>query len=142
MIGHTLKSLLDEHDLNVNELSRIANVPAQTLYSIIKRDNMKCDFDTLIKICKALDVPVQTFYDDETGAIGLNKQELDIVRKYRMLDKRGKIMVQIVIENEMKLMEDNATPHSGTPSGHEPTRTIPLYHTPAAAGYSSPAPRR
>lgn len=64
MIGKTLQALLDEKDINVNELSKMINVSNQTLYSIIKRDNMKIDFEVLLKICKALNVSVEYFYAD------------------------------------------------------------------------------
>ena len=45
MIGTTLKKLLDEREIKVNEFARQIHVPAQTLYSIIRRDNMKIDFE-------------------------------------------------------------------------------------------------
>ena len=47
MIGTTLKKLLDEREIKVNEFARQIQVPAQTLYSIIRRDNMKIDFELL-----------------------------------------------------------------------------------------------
>ena len=47
MIGTTLKNLLDEREIKVNEFARQIKVPAQTLYSIIRRDNMKIDFELL-----------------------------------------------------------------------------------------------
>ena len=48
MIGTTLKNLLDEREIKVNEFARQIKVPAQTLYSIIRRDNMKIDFELLL----------------------------------------------------------------------------------------------
>lgn len=74
MIGKTLQTLLDEKDMNVNELSKMINVSNQTLYSIIKRDNMKIDFEVLLKICKALNVSVEYFYADY---IQVNKSDND-----------------------------------------------------------------
>ena len=68
MIGKTLQALLDEKDINVNELSKMIGVSNQTLYSIIKRDNMKIDFEILLKICKALNVNVDYFYSDYTDS--------------------------------------------------------------------------
>ena len=61
MIGTTLKKLLDERKIKVNEFARQIHVPAQTLYSIIRRDNMKIDFELLLRICDALHVPLETF---------------------------------------------------------------------------------
>ena len=51
MIGATLKRLLDERNMNVNELARRVNASPQTLYSVIKRNNGKVDFDLLLRIC-------------------------------------------------------------------------------------------
>lgn len=73
MIGKTLQDILDEKDMNVNELSKLINVSNQTLYSIIKRDNMKVDLDILIKICKVLNVSIERFYSDY---ISINENQL------------------------------------------------------------------
>lgn len=64
MIGSTLQAVLNEKKTNVNELAKAIDVSPQTLYSIIKRDNMKIDFEILLKICEALDVPAERFYND------------------------------------------------------------------------------
>lgn len=87
MIGKTLQNLLDEKGINVNELSKMINVSNQTLYSIIKRDNMKIDFEVLLKICKALNVSVEYFYSDYTNTIRtqflLDEQEKELITAYR-----------------------------------------------------------
>lgn len=62
MIGNTLKEILKEENTNVNELANKIGVSNQTLYSIIKRDNAKVDFELLIKICDALNVSIDRFY--------------------------------------------------------------------------------
>lgn len=87
MIGKTLQNLLDEKGINVNELSKMIDVSNQTLYSIIKRDNMKIDFEVLLKICKALNVSVEYFYSDYTNTMQtqflLDEQEKELVIAYR-----------------------------------------------------------
>lgn len=87
MIGKTLQNLLDEKGINVNELSKMINVSNQTLYSIIKRDNMKIDFEVLLKICKALNVSVEYFYSDYTNTMQtqflLDEQEKELITAYR-----------------------------------------------------------
>lgn len=138
MIGTTLKSLLEERGMTVSELSRAAGVPAQTLYSIIKRDNMKIDFDVLLKICKALYVPVEQFYKDytdpELSPSLPSPAEWEILRKYRSLDAHGQEMARIVMEAEARRIEEESR------QKEEPEyRVIPLFYTPAAAGYASPA---
>ncbi|MDR1003259.1 MAG: helix-turn-helix transcriptional regulator [Oscillospiraceae bacterium] len=87
MIGKTLQEILDEKNMNVNELARTINVSNQTLYSIIKRDNMKIDFDVLLKICAALNVNVERFYSDYASSNakrqGLTPHESKVITAYR-----------------------------------------------------------
>lgn len=100
MIGKTLQALLNEKDINVNELSKMINVSNQTLYSIIKRDNMKIDFEVLLKICKALDVNVDYFYADY---ITVNQpEESDNDEQLKLLVKLYKSLNE---ENKGKLLE-------------------------------------
>ena len=88
MIGKTLQDILDEKNTNVNELSKLINVSNQTLYSIIKRDNMKVDLDVLIKICNALDVNIERFYSDYISCNHLSTQDENSLKlKFNSLSK-------------------------------------------------------
>ena len=88
MIGKTLQAILNERGMNVNELAKLIGVSNQTLYSIIKRDNMKIDFEVLLKICNALNVSVERFYADYTNSTAsssciLSDHEMRLVAAYR-----------------------------------------------------------
>lgn len=133
MIGSVLKELLAERGIRVGELSRMIDVPAQTLYSIIKRDNMKIDFDVLLRICRALDAPISLFCGGKTEAVSTPEpSEWELIRRYRGLDDHGREMVDTVLEKEsQRIAAATAKPKAG--------RIIPLYFSPAAAGYASPA---
>jgi len=133
MIGSTLKALLESRNMRVVELSRLIEVPAQTLYSIIKRDNMKIDFEVLLRICRVLDAPIELFCGEAPQAGDKpDAAELDMLRRYRSLDEHGREMVDTVLEKELlRISEKTKAP--------EKCRIIPLYFTPAAAGYVSPA---
>lgn len=141
MIGTTLKRLLQERNMNVNELSRRTGISAQTLYSIIKRDNMKIDFEVLLKLCDALSVPVEAFYDGQGKRPASTRlpdtEEWDLIRSYRRLDDHGRHLTRLVMEAELERAEQSMTEArlSEPPKG----KVIPLYRTPAAAGYASPA---
>lgn len=135
MIGSILKEQLSLRGMRVGELSRIIDVPAQTLYSIIKRDNMKIDFDVLLRICRALDVPVELFCGEKAASAvpaGPDAAELEHLRRYRALDDHGRDMVNTVMDKELQRLEAGK---NTAPRG----RVIPLYFSPAAAGYASPA---
>ena len=136
MIGSTLKTLLAERRMTVGELSRRVGVPAQTLYSIIRRDNMTIDFDALLRICAALDVPVDVFCDDAHGGrrhVAAEPADWVLLGKLRALDAPGRALTELVIDHELERVRGAETARA------EETRVIPLYLTPAAAGYASPA---
>lgn len=69
-IGFILDELLKEKNINVNELARKTGISPSTLYSIIRRDNMKVDLDVLIKIARELNVTVDYFYDKSQSRQG------------------------------------------------------------------------
>ena len=108
-IGKILSDLLDEKNTNPNELSKMTGVPPMTIYSIIKRDNTKVDITSLARICKALDVPMERFYQDYISEqksheeiFDFSYSEKQMVQKYRKLDDDGKEFVDIVIDHELK----------------------------------------
>ncbi len=130
MIGSVLKALLDERGMRVGELSRAADVPAQTLYSIIKRDSNKIDFDVLLRICRELKVPMELFSGGDSPSMP-KAEEWELIRTYRGLDAHGREMVDTVLRKEAERLAVK----KDTPAA----KVIPLYFTPAAAGYASPA---
>ena len=133
MIGTMLKKLLDERGMTVSELARRSGTSPQTLYSIIGRNNMKISFDLLLRICSELKVPVEIFYDGEAHSALPSAEEQELLDDFRALDAHGKRTVKLVAGSELERV-NSALPKSGPL-----TKIIPLYYTPAAAGYASPA---
>ena len=134
MIGSTLKQLLAERKMPVGELARRVNVPVQTLYSIIRRDNMKIDFDMLLRICAELNVPVELFCPGTAAPDTPDAAEWKLLTRCRALDDHGREMVELVLNAETERMRREAEERC-----RPAARIIPLYLTPAAAGYASPA---
>ena len=130
MIGSTLKQLLAERKMSVADLAGRIGAPSQTLYSIVKRDNMNIDLDLLVRICRELNVPLEYFCDD---ASSFRAEELAFLGKYRALDGHGREMVEVVAEREL------ARIRAAQERCEQKCRIIPLYLTPPAAGYASPA---
>lgn len=131
MRGSMLKEILQEQNVNISELARRLNISPQTLYSMVKRDNQKVDFDMMVHICRQLDVPVERFCEGETLPKLPDLREWQLIRKYRRLPDRAKKLVDVIIEHEL-----GAQPERESSVGK---KVIPLYATPAAAGYASPA---
>ena len=129
MIGNTLKHLLTERKMAVGDLARQIGIPTTTLYSIIRRDNMKIDFDVLLRICEVLEVPLETFCDGgDSGPDMPSAAEWSLLSKMRALDDYGRETVELFLNRELGRRQ--TTEKRG--------RLIPLYLTPAAAGYASP----
>ncbi len=133
MRGSMLKEILQEQGISISELARRLNVSAQTLYSMVKRDNQKVDFDMMMHICKQLDVPVERLCEDNALPKMPDLREWQFIGKYRRLSDSGKELVDMVIDHELRRREEIPMQHA------KDSRVIPLYLTPAAAGYASPA---
>ncbi len=133
MRGSMLKEILQEQGISISELARRLNVSAQTLYSMVKRDNQKVDFDMMMHICKQLNVPVERLCEDTVLPKMPDLREWQFIGKYRRLSESGRELVDMVIEHELGRREEVRARQD------EDGRVIPLYLTPAAAGYASPA---
>lgn len=64
-IGSRLKKILDERNMTVSRLAREAEVSAQTIYAMIKRDSNKADMDIMARILEALDMDLMEFLELE-----------------------------------------------------------------------------
>ena len=142
MIGATLKRLLDEREMNAGDLARLTGINSNTLYSVIRRDSMRVDFDTLLKICAALEVPLDVFYRDRFPNVVTMEPavpgELELIAGYRRLDESGRELIELVLKHELGRHSEITRAEEDKPAPIK-MRTIPLYLTPAAAGYASPA---
>ncbi|MDO4749800.1 MAG: S24 family peptidase [Eubacteriales bacterium] len=135
MIGSTLRQLLQERGMSVSEAARQAGVPIQTLHSIIRRDNMRIDLDLLLRLCDLLEVDLLSFVygpGEENPSLP-NAEERAMLRRYRELDSHGHRLVNLVMEAESLRLRGEAEEEK------KRTKIIPLFNTPAAAGYASPA---
>lgn len=75
----------------------------------------------------------------ETDSLVLNKHEAALLSNYRTLDRYGKKLVETLCLLEKSRVEDSATSKSTIiPFKSTPSRYIPKYITPAAAGESVP----
>lgn len=110
-IGAILQELLQQKNIKVSELSREINIAPSTIYSIIKRDNMKVDIDVLIKISDALGVSAEYFYDkrksDKTSDTSLSMDEKELIKKYRQLNADGKRELNIIIDAKLLVQAES-----------------------------------
>jgi repressor LexA len=108
--------------------------------------------DILYRIFDVLHCQPNILFQDEMTSLGSDQatpEEMEkLIETYRALDGHGREMVELVLDRETarvkaeearrrakELWEDEADEFGG----HSAPRVIPLYFTPAAAGYISPA---
>ncbi|MDL2300304.1 helix-turn-helix domain-containing protein [Clostridiaceae bacterium OttesenSCG-928-D20] len=137
MIGKLIKDLLTDRKTNVSELSRATQIPSTTIYSIIKRNNTTIDLEDLLKICRVLEVSPDYFFsaissEDKTS---LSSEEWQLLSRWRELDEHGKKLCELVISAELERLSENSLKSEP----EKKTKIVPLFYTPAAAGYMSPA---
>lgn len=137
-IGKRLNDLISSRNENVNSVANQIGVSPQTIYSIIKRDNMKVDFDILMKLAKCLEVSVEYFYEPTIGhkqnnidSRYLEESEFKIIKKYRSLSFGGKKAVDNMIDFIFNLEQEQKRQDNI----HDINiRRLPLYAVPASAG--------
>lgn len=63
-VGNKLSQIIESKGLTQKEVADKAGISPQTLNKIIVRDSARTDIQLLLKICKALEIPVSVFADD------------------------------------------------------------------------------
>ena len=119
-VGFELKRILRDRNMTIKQLSSISGISLNTLYSITKRDSVKCDAVIVKTIADALDISPIELYG---GVFIGNKEELDtlfpnpsdpesdnntksketyLLEKFNELNENGKI---VAIERVEELAE-------------------------------------
>ena len=90
---------MGEKNENPNSLAEKIGVSSSTIYSIIKRDNMKVDISVLAKICEFFNVPMEKFYNEYINSKEQQLFSADdeiLIKKFRKLDFYGKKAVSVL----------------------------------------------
>lgn len=109
-IGRTLQELISLRNTNVNELANATGISPSTIYSIVKRDNMKVNIGDLHKIAHYLGVDLDYFYDAYANeqknppakAEGphLTDKAYEVARAYQDADQHTKDIVCLTLRLE------------------------------------------
>lgn len=130
-----INKLKKEKGLTNAQISAMSGVTLSTLDKITAGANTNPKLDTLQAICRVLGCTLNDFIDDkEIVGDHFSLPEKNLIKKYRGLDDHGKEMVDIVLDKEAERVKSEATAEQEKPT----TKIIPLYLSPAAAGYTSP----
>lgn len=107
-IGKKLQQLLDARNRTANDVAQSIHCSAQTLYSIIRRDNNKVDIDVLQAIANELDVTLDYFTSTNTHEMNnVSPSEYELIKKYRLLSSKEQAVVDNLIDGLAPTSSDN-----------------------------------
>lgn len=147
-VSQILKAKRKELGLSVREVVDIlrtngVSVAEKTVYGW-ESGNRQPDADTFMALCKIYQI--HTFPNNENkNAPALSAEALKLAETYDYVDDDGKRLLQVVAAEERKRTdrlrkEARSKRKEGlAPDPGAPARVIPLYLSPAAAGFASPA---
>lgn len=108
--GEIIKKRLHEKGVTVADLSRAINIPASTIYAMMRRDNEKINYGTAKQIAAFFNIPVEQFLLEgasidvsvESDNTQKNKNESTLLKSFRILNDSGQ---QVAIERVEELTE-------------------------------------
>lgn len=120
--GKQLEVVLKEIDMSIADLSRITEIPASTIYSIISRDTNNVGLDKVKKIEQAVNaIPggliYNLLYGIEPGSAQVSTRQYDfysmgdntrkyiLKEKYTLLNCKGQVKVLEYLEDLTKIPE-------------------------------------
>ena len=131
--GQRLRSRRKDLGMSQGELAKALGVSLSAVSNYENGLNTMRE-DVLLRLFKVLDIDPNYLYQDSLPGNSFNcsVDEEALVRKYRSHDSAGQQAVHAVVDAlAIGLAEQEAAPP-------EELRQIPLYRSPAAAGYASP----
>ena len=125
--------------ISIDELCELSGVPKGTMSKITAGITTSPTLDTVKAIARALDCKLDDLDDiSQTSkkAPPYSSEALKLAKDYDMLDTYGKRQVRGTADLELERCK--AQLQSDEKDDEQKTRVIPLFRTPAAAGYVSP----
>lgn len=85
-----LKQLINETGLKMKTFAEKADIPYTTLRSMLERGIENASVNNVIKVCKQLDICVETLYDMCKKDINISSEEKTLLENYNKLNDLGK----------------------------------------------------
>ena len=133
--GQRLRARRKELGISQSELAKALGVSLSAVSNYETGQNAMRE-DVLLRVFPALDVDPNYLYQDDFVNKGpaCSTEELELLRKYRELNTSGRQALQSVADALCTYQSDWEV----TAAPAEDVRQIPLYQSPAAAGYAAP----
>lgn len=132
--GRRLRERRKELGMNQGELAKALGVSLSAISNYENGTNAMRE-DVLLRLFRVLDVEPNYMYQDSYSgkSFTCSVEEERLVKTYRTLRLPGKQTLRAVADALVSYQTE-----ADTAAPQEEVRQIPLYHSPAAAGYASP----
>lgn len=124
-IEHELKTLILEKYKSIRAFSINLELPNSTMDTILKRGISGTAISTVIKICNALEIDVNSLAEGKikpkpfVSKLQYSFEEEEHIKKYRTLDEYGKRNVDNILQNEYERCADsNIIPMQESPASY------------------------
>lgn len=112
-----LKQLIKTKGMNIKEFSQLVEIPYSTVLTMLNNNIGGASVDNVIKICKALDVNVESLQNQDITPKSVEfytDNEKNHIKKYRTLNERGQQTVDTVLNNlyEIAVAQKETTANS------------------------------
>lgn len=133
--GQRLRTRRKELGISQGELAKALGVSLSAVSNYETGQNAMRE-DVLLRLFSVLDVDPNYLYQDDFVHKGpaCGPEELNLLKKYRELDAGGRQALQAVADALCACQSEREAAEAPL----EEPRQIPLYHSPAAAGYAAP----
>ena len=138
-LGEYITQYRKEAGITLDDLAFRSGVPKGTINKIIAGTTKSPTLENVRSIANALGKTLNDFTETQTTtkkAPSISDEAMKIARRYQNLDTYGKATVRAVMDEEENRIEAEAKLAEFAPE--KEAKVIPLYLSPAAAGYAAP----
>lgn len=105
-----LKNIIKSQYPSIRSFADAVGIPYTTLVTALKNGIGGMAVEKVILICEKLNIDIQTFDSistKDTDSFPILPVEKELIKKYRVLDERGKKSVYETLERELKYVTEN-----------------------------------
>jgi len=101
-----ITALIKEKYKSIREFSNISGIPNSTIVSMLKNGLGGTSVDTVLLVCKCLNLSIEELNGAKNQpkelplTADVSPEELEIIKKYRSLDNRGKKAIHNLLDYE------------------------------------------
>lgn len=105
-VSKNLLSLMAKRNVSVKQLAEKANIPASTIYTLLRRDANRIDVNSIINIAHALEITADELLEGSYSIqedISLSELERELIRRYRISNSGIRESVEKLLDIDLSV---------------------------------------